>query len=210
MQAYNNATNDESPISLPQAPIAPSTVIDTILNHLDELPIERIEHIEDIIEGLGNDRVVIQQDFDQLETKLHEARAQIAGFQKEQIRHDDEIVLAHVRVSTLEMIIKDIQTCLYATLFKAQRGDGVAVVVVMVVTGVVVMLTDDGDDDDDDGGGVGCRGVAAEGGGGAWTNGSSRSGGGERFGARPEYSPGNFSGGGGRNPAVAAGKSERE
>ncbi|GJV84534.1 reverse transcriptase domain-containing protein [Tanacetum coccineum] len=32
-----------------------------------------------------------------------------AGFQREQIRHDDEIVLARVRVSTLEMIIKDIQ-----------------------------------------------------------------------------------------------------
>ncbi|GJY93765.1 hypothetical protein Tco_0509547 [Tanacetum coccineum] len=82
--------------------------IKTILNHLDELPLECIEHIEDIIEGLGNGRVVIQQDFDQLETELHEARAQIAGFQKEQIRHDDEIVLARVRVSTLEMIIEDI------------------------------------------------------------------------------------------------------
>ncbi|GJS81803.1 hypothetical protein Tco_0748344 [Tanacetum coccineum] len=83
--------------------------IETILNHLDELPLERIEHIEDIIEGLGNGRVIIQRDFDQLETELHEARAQIAGFQREQIRHDDEIVLARVRVSTLEMIIEDIQ-----------------------------------------------------------------------------------------------------
>ncbi|GKD00272.1 hypothetical protein Tco_1170546, partial [Tanacetum coccineum] len=58
--------------------------IETILNHLDELPLERIEHMEDKIEGLGNGR-------------------------KEQIRHDDEIVLARVRISTLEMIIKDIQ-----------------------------------------------------------------------------------------------------
>ncbi|GKE13125.1 hypothetical protein Tco_1416676 [Tanacetum coccineum] len=166
MQAYNNATSNESPIPLPQAPIAPSTVlppslmfdpqdfflpkkilppkkrarsqsssstsalpqvfeigesshkthlerheeqIETILNHLDELPLERIEHIEDIIEGLGNGRVIIQQDFDQLETKLHEARAQIARFQREQIRHDDEIVLACVRTSTLEILIEDIQ-----------------------------------------------------------------------------------------------------
>ncbi|GKA05666.1 hypothetical protein Tco_0684786 [Tanacetum coccineum] len=54
--------------------------IETILNHLNELPIERIKHKEDIIEGLGNGRVVIQQDFDQLETELHEDRAQIAGF----------------------------------------------------------------------------------------------------------------------------------
>ncbi|GJR63840.1 hypothetical protein Tco_0009905 [Tanacetum coccineum] len=161
MQAYN-ATSNESPIPLPQTPIAlpivlpPSLVlplssmfdsrdfflpkeilpakkrahsrsssstsalpqvfeigesshkthlerheeqIKTILNHLDELPLERIEHIEDIIEGLSNGRVIIQRDFDQLEIELHEARAQIAGFQKEQVRHDDEIVLARIRVS---------------------------------------------------------------------------------------------------------------
>ncbi|GJZ66649.1 hypothetical protein Tco_0623345 [Tanacetum coccineum] len=136
MQAYNNATNDESPIPLPQAPIAPSIVVPPSLMfdphdffflkrlyHLRNEPVPdhpsllllylkclKLEkHIEDIIEGLGNDRVVIQQDFDQLKTELHEARAQIAGFQKEQIRHDDEIVLARVRVSTLEMIIEDIQ-----------------------------------------------------------------------------------------------------
>ncbi|GJW57635.1 reverse transcriptase domain-containing protein [Tanacetum coccineum] len=65
--------------------------------------------MEDKIEGLGNGRVIIQRDFDQLETKLQEARTQISGFQREQIRHDDEIVLARVRISTLEMIIEDIQ-----------------------------------------------------------------------------------------------------
>ncbi|GJW04151.1 hypothetical protein Tco_1563007 [Tanacetum coccineum] len=58
--------------------------IKSILNHLDELPLERIEHIEDIIKGLGNGR-------------------------KEKIRHDDEIVLARVRTSTLEILIEDIQ-----------------------------------------------------------------------------------------------------
>ncbi|GKC71087.1 hypothetical protein Tco_1116970, partial [Tanacetum coccineum] len=47
--------------------------IETILNHLDELPLECIEHMEDKIEGLGNGLVVIQQDFDQLETELQEA-----------------------------------------------------------------------------------------------------------------------------------------
>ncbi|GJY76015.1 hypothetical protein Tco_0481131 [Tanacetum coccineum] len=106
MQAYN-ATSNESPI-LPQAHIAPPTVlppspmlpsspishktslerheeqIKTILNHLDELPLERIEHIEDILEGLGNDR-------------------------REQVRHDDAIVLARVRTSTLKILIEDIQ-----------------------------------------------------------------------------------------------------
>ncbi|GKC13984.1 hypothetical protein Tco_1010766 [Tanacetum coccineum] len=73
------------------------------------LPLEHIEHIEDKIEGLGNGRVIIQRDFDQLETELQEAHTQISGFQREQIRHDDEIVLARVRTSTLEILIEDIQ-----------------------------------------------------------------------------------------------------
>ncbi|GJW41201.1 hypothetical protein Tco_0067046 [Tanacetum coccineum] len=82
MQAYN-ATNNESPILLSRAPIAPPIVlhlspafkiressykthlerheehIETILNHLDKLPLERIEHMEDKIEGLGNGRVTM-------------------------------------------------------------------------------------------------------------------------------------------------------
>ncbi|GJV97953.1 retrotransposable element Tf2 [Tanacetum coccineum] len=80
-----------------------------LLNHLDELPLERIEHMEDKIEGLGNGRVIIQRGFDQRETKLQEARTQIAGFQRKQMGHDDEIVLACVRTSTLEILIEDIQ-----------------------------------------------------------------------------------------------------
>ncbi|GJY32376.1 hypothetical protein Tco_0415871 [Tanacetum coccineum] len=83
--------------------------IETILNHLDELPLERIKHMEDKIEGLGNGRVIIQRDFDQLEIELQEARTQISGFQREQIRYDNEIVLAYVRTSTLEILIEDIQ-----------------------------------------------------------------------------------------------------
>ncbi|GJU05042.1 hypothetical protein Tco_1121472 [Tanacetum coccineum] len=58
--------------------------IETILNHLDELSLESIEHMEDKIKGLGNGR-------------------------REKIRHDDEIVLARVRTSTLEILIEDIQ-----------------------------------------------------------------------------------------------------
>ncbi|GJR88412.1 hypothetical protein Tco_0212423 [Tanacetum coccineum] len=150
MQAYD-ATNNESPIPLPRAPIAPPTVlpsspvnklvsyhplllislphlkylrlessykthleshkeqIETILNHLDELLLERIENMEDKIKGLGNGRVIIQRDFDQLETELQEARTQIFEFQREQIRHDDDIVLTRVRISTLEILIEDIQ-----------------------------------------------------------------------------------------------------
>ncbi|GJY22091.1 hypothetical protein Tco_0394657 [Tanacetum coccineum] len=83
--------------------------IETILNHLDELPFERIEHMEDKIEVIGNSRVIIQQDFNKLETELHEACVQIAGFQRKQMGHDDEVVLARVRTSTLEILIEDIQ-----------------------------------------------------------------------------------------------------
>nr|GEU71326.1 hypothetical protein [Tanacetum cinerariifolium] len=83
--------------------------IETILNHLDELPLELIEQVEEKIKGLGNGRVIIQRDFDSLETKLQKARTQISGFQRKQVWHDDEIVLARVRISTLEMIIEDIQ-----------------------------------------------------------------------------------------------------
>ncbi|GJY96426.1 putative reverse transcriptase domain-containing protein [Tanacetum coccineum] len=111
MQAYN-ATNNESPIPLPRAPIAPPTVlppspvlpssalfdpqdfflpeeifppqkqacflsssstyssalpqIDAILNHLDELLLERIEHMEDKIEGLGIMDMINNQDIEHM------------------------------------------------------------------------------------------------------------------------------------------------
>nr|GEX15113.1 reverse transcriptase domain-containing protein [Tanacetum cinerariifolium] len=76
--------------------------IKNILNHLDELPLERIEQVEEKIEGLGNGRIIIQRDFDSLETKLQKARTQITGLQKDQMEHDDEIVLARApkRTST--------------------------------------------------------------------------------------------------------------
>ncbi|GJW77553.1 hypothetical protein Tco_0139235 [Tanacetum coccineum] len=83
--------------------------INTILNHLDEFPLERIEQIEYGIEGLVEGQVIIQPDFDRLETELQEACTQIARFQREQIKHDDEIVLTRVRISTLEILIEDIQ-----------------------------------------------------------------------------------------------------
>ncbi|GJV21290.1 putative reverse transcriptase domain-containing protein [Tanacetum coccineum] len=51
--------------------------IEEILNHLDELSLDRIEHIENKIEGLRKGRVIIQQDFDNLEAELQQAHAQI-------------------------------------------------------------------------------------------------------------------------------------
>nr|GEW97993.1 reverse transcriptase domain-containing protein [Tanacetum cinerariifolium] len=49
--------------------------IEGISNHLDELSLDRIEHIEDKIEGLGQCRVIIQQDFNALEAELQQARS---------------------------------------------------------------------------------------------------------------------------------------
>nr|GEX41835.1 hypothetical protein [Tanacetum cinerariifolium] len=49
--------------------------IEGILNHLDEPSLDRIEHIENKIEGLGQGRVIIQQDFNTLEAELQRARA---------------------------------------------------------------------------------------------------------------------------------------
>ncbi|GJT33588.1 hypothetical protein Tco_0924007 [Tanacetum coccineum] len=82
--------------------------IEEILNHLDELSLDRIEHMEDKIEGLGKGRVIIQQDFDNLETELQEARTQIARLQRKQIGNNNKIALARFRIANLEQIIKDI------------------------------------------------------------------------------------------------------
>ncbi|GJZ97721.1 reverse transcriptase domain-containing protein [Tanacetum coccineum] len=65
--------------------------------------------MENKIEGLGNGRVIIQQDFDKLKTELQEARAHIAGLQRKRMGHNDKIALAHFRISILELIIEDVQ-----------------------------------------------------------------------------------------------------
>ncbi|GJS66838.1 hypothetical protein Tco_0681402 [Tanacetum coccineum] len=83
--------------------------IEEILNHLDELSLDRIEHIEDEIEGLGNGRVIIQQDFDNLEAELRESRTQIAKLQRKQMGNNNKISLARFRIDNLEQIIEDIQ-----------------------------------------------------------------------------------------------------
>ncbi|GJX52870.1 hypothetical protein Tco_0281239 [Tanacetum coccineum] len=82
--------------------------IKEILNHLDELSLDRIEHIEDKVEGLGKGRVIIQQDFDNLEAELHQARAQITKLQKNQMGNNHKISLAHFKITDLEQIIEEI------------------------------------------------------------------------------------------------------
>nr|GEU51858.1 hypothetical protein [Tanacetum cinerariifolium] len=83
--------------------------IEEIQNHLDELSLDRIENIEDNVEGLGKGQVIIQQDFDKMKTELQETRAQIAKLQRKQLRHNNKISLAHFRIANLEQINKDIQ-----------------------------------------------------------------------------------------------------
>ncbi|GJU06053.1 hypothetical protein Tco_1122483 [Tanacetum coccineum] len=80
-----------------------------ILNHLDELSLDRIEHIEDKIEGLGKGQVIIQQDFNNLEAELRESRTQIAKLQRKQLGNNNKIYLASFRIANLEQIIEDIQ-----------------------------------------------------------------------------------------------------
>ncbi|GJV85193.1 hypothetical protein Tco_1525091 [Tanacetum coccineum] len=53
------------------------------------------------MEGHVDSQVIIQQDFDKLKTELQKARAQIAGLQRKQMRHNDKIIFARFRISTL-------------------------------------------------------------------------------------------------------------
>ncbi|GKD25051.1 hypothetical protein Tco_1231265, partial [Tanacetum coccineum] len=81
--------------------------IEEILNHLDKLYLDRIEHIEDKIEGLRNGWVIIQQDFDNLEAKLRESHTQIAKLQIKQMGNNNTIALACFRIANLEQIIEE-------------------------------------------------------------------------------------------------------
>ncbi|GJZ11410.1 hypothetical protein Tco_0546169 [Tanacetum coccineum] len=66
--------------------------IEEILNHLDELSLGRIEHIEDKIEA-----------------ELRESHTQIAKLQRKKMGNNNKIALARFRIANLEQIIEDIQ-----------------------------------------------------------------------------------------------------
>ncbi|GKD66928.1 hypothetical protein Tco_1309036, partial [Tanacetum coccineum] len=74
--------------------------IEEILNNLDELSLDRIEHIEDKIECLEKGRVIIQQDFDNLEAELQKAHARIAKLQRKQMGNNNKIALARFTKQT--------------------------------------------------------------------------------------------------------------
>ncbi|GKD30281.1 hypothetical protein Tco_1241059 [Tanacetum coccineum] len=113
----------ETPIPLPTT-VSPSPMLSPMFNPQEfflpeellplkkrghELSLDRIEYMEDKIEGLGKGRVIIQQDFDNLETELQEARTQIAKLQRKQMGNNNKISLARFRIANLEQIIKEIQ-----------------------------------------------------------------------------------------------------
>nr|GFA59190.1 hypothetical protein [Tanacetum cinerariifolium] len=80
-----------------------------ILNHLDQLSLDRIDNIEDNIEGLRKVRVIIQEDIDNLKTELQETRAQVAKLQRKQLGKNNKIALSLFRIADLEQIIKEIE-----------------------------------------------------------------------------------------------------
>ncbi|GKE17743.1 hypothetical protein Tco_1425320 [Tanacetum coccineum] len=82
--------------------------IKEILNHLDGLSLDRIEQIEDKIEGLRKRWVIIQQDFDNLEAELQKAHARIAKLQRKQMGNNNKIALARFRIANLEQTIEEI------------------------------------------------------------------------------------------------------
>ncbi|GJU26501.1 hypothetical protein Tco_1165122 [Tanacetum coccineum] len=83
--------------------------IKEILNHLDELSLDRIEHIEDKIECLGKGRVIIQLNLKTSRKRTQKGSSQIAKLQRKQLGNNGKISLARFRIANLEQIIKDIQ-----------------------------------------------------------------------------------------------------
>nr|GEU92351.1 retrovirus-related Pol polyprotein from transposon TNT 1-94 [Tanacetum cinerariifolium] len=84
--------------------------IEEILNHLDELPLDRIKRIEDVVEGLGKGRVIIQHGYDQMRVEFQKSRSQIFKLQRKLFEQRNKIAFVHYRISNLEHVIKEIQT----------------------------------------------------------------------------------------------------
>nr|GEV87308.1 hypothetical protein [Tanacetum cinerariifolium] len=79
-KTYSNSSNSFGVVPIASSSLLlfhddPYMKIEGILIHLDEISLDRIEHIEYKKEGLGQGRVVIQQDFNALEAELQQAHA---------------------------------------------------------------------------------------------------------------------------------------
>ncbi|GKA32770.1 hypothetical protein Tco_0719137 [Tanacetum coccineum] len=86
------------PVSPDYFPASPGNTYSSSLNSF-----------EDKIEGLEKGRVIIRQDFDNLEAELQQTRAQISKLQKKHMGNNHKISLARFRIIDLEHIINDIQ-----------------------------------------------------------------------------------------------------
>nr|GFB66722.1 hypothetical protein [Tanacetum cinerariifolium] len=80
--------------------------IESILNYLEELSFYYIKKME---ERLVNGWIIIPRDFDEVKTKLKEARTQILELHKKHIGQRDKIAFVHFSISDLEMTLEDIQ-----------------------------------------------------------------------------------------------------
>nr|GFA38026.1 hypothetical protein [Tanacetum cinerariifolium] len=79
--------------------------IEELLNHLDELPLDRIERIEDNGEGLSKGRVIIQQYYVQIKVEFQKSRSKVFKLQRKQFEQRNKIAFAHYRISNLEHVI---------------------------------------------------------------------------------------------------------
>nr|GFC37476.1 hypothetical protein [Tanacetum cinerariifolium] len=75
--------------------------IERIQNHLDKLSLDCIEHIENKIEGLGQGRVIIQQDFDTLEAELQQAPPAITQAAIRQLVVDSVATALEIQEATM-------------------------------------------------------------------------------------------------------------
>nr|GFB02608.1 reverse transcriptase domain-containing protein [Tanacetum cinerariifolium] len=80
--------------------------IKSILNYLEELSFHYIKKIE---ERLVNGWIITPRDFDEVKTKLKEARTQILELQKNHMGQRDNIAFVHFRIFDLEITLEDIQ-----------------------------------------------------------------------------------------------------
>nr|GEU50686.1 integrase, catalytic region, zinc finger, CCHC-type, peptidase aspartic, catalytic [Tanacetum cinerariifolium] len=80
--------------------------VESILRYLEELSFHYIEKME---ERLINGWIIIPRDFDEIKTKLKEARTMIRELQKKRMGQRDKISFIHFRISHLEITLEDIQ-----------------------------------------------------------------------------------------------------
>nr|GEY81157.1 reverse transcriptase domain-containing protein [Tanacetum cinerariifolium] len=80
--------------------------VESILSYLEELSFHCIEKME---ERLVNGWIIIPRDFDEVKTKLKEARTEIRKLQKKRIGQRNKISFIHFRISNLEMTLEAIQ-----------------------------------------------------------------------------------------------------